>query len=282
MKTILCFMALNSRPDVSQLALDGFLRLQKAWRGRVILRGVFLCDNIHDRRLAETYGLVIDTPAKPVGLKFNTGLNEVMKGGTQFDYLLQLGDDDVLSPNALDHYEDIFDRNIDVAGFQKILFYDAATVRFLEYVYSHIQVRMLGAGRVINREAIERAAYRIKAKVVEPWNRKRKGHYYHFSATEFEKNKHRLTDVHEPVYSLWNNDQERSLDYVAEQRLLEAGAKLEIIDVQKPLVVDIKAERNIWGFSHYNAAASPYKKDVDQKALEFIAGKSLTRKILAI
>ena len=152
MKRYVVFMALNERRSVSRIALEGVKRLQKTHD--VELFAVTHC--FEDWELARKYGSAVMTKANPVGKKFNDGLFHLGAMGWDFDYLLQAGDDDIISPAVLDAYEK---SEADVIGGQVMHFYHEG--KAYRFHYAKGSKAMMGGGRAISHRMLEKCGWNL-------------------------------------------------------------------------------------------------------------------------
>lgn len=146
------FMALNERPEVAEIALEGVRRLQRTHDVDLWC----VCHTDEDYELAAGYGTPCMVDQFPVGRKFNQGLQKLKESGIQFDYLLQAGDDDVISPNTLDLYADL---DADVLGGQKMHFWHQGEA--YRYQYAPLSRSMMGGGRAISYRMLDACGWEL-------------------------------------------------------------------------------------------------------------------------
>lgn len=151
MRRYVAFMGINERP-VSKIALEGVKRLQSTHD--IHLWAVTHCEE--DYELAKEYGDAVMVDQYPVGAKFNQGLMALQGSGLEFDYLIQISDDDVVSPAVLDAYEDI---DADVIGCKVMYFYHEG--KAYKFHYAPNSDGMMGAGRAISRRIIEKCEWQL-------------------------------------------------------------------------------------------------------------------------
>ena len=87
---------------------------------------------------------------KPLGLKLNAGIEYALTH-FEFDYIMNLGSDDIVHPALLQLYRESMQEKIDFFGLDKVYFYDTRVNKLLisiEYVW--------GAGRMISRKILEK------------------------------------------------------------------------------------------------------------------------------
>src|SRR5690606_37269132 len=90
---------------------------------------------------------------EPLGEKKNIGLNYAML--KSWDYMLEIGSDDVLKTEILEVYRPFFEREVEFFGIKHFMFVNSEDGSCRDYKSDTI----FGAGRVIKRSAIERVAY---------------------------------------------------------------------------------------------------------------------------
>jgi hypothetical protein len=86
---------------------------------------------------------------KPLGQKINAGIEYALEA-FDFDYLMNLGSDDLIHPAIWNLYDSFLNDKIDFFGLDKIYFYEPRTGKLghsLPYVW--------GAGRMISRRLLE-------------------------------------------------------------------------------------------------------------------------------
>lgn len=152
MRKYVVFMALNERPEVARIALEGVKRLQDSHE--VELFAVTHCES--DWELAREYGSAVMVTEHPVGRKFNEGLRHLGAAGWEFDYILQLGDDDVMCPSVLDRYAEFEE---DVIGGQIMHFYSEG--RAWRHHYAPRSQAMMGGGRAISYRALAKCEWEL-------------------------------------------------------------------------------------------------------------------------
>ena len=87
---------------------------------------------------------------KPLGLKLNAGIEYALTH-FEFDYIMNLGSDDIVHPALLQLYRESMQEKVDFFGLDKVYFYDTRVNKLLisiEYVW--------GAGRMISRKILEK------------------------------------------------------------------------------------------------------------------------------
>lgn len=203
--------------------------------------------------LCEKYGIeYLVYENDPVGMKKNAGLAEVMK--KDFDYLIELGSDDLLLNELLDVYEPVMRQGIDFFGARKLLMVDGIDGNCRQIEFDGEVAQGLGRGMskkmlseflgnihvkantpIITDEAQIPEGYTgfLKPGVVEPYEK--------LGWVERTENK---VGMH-----LWD-DLNRGLDNNSAGRIIRKGYNYHTVETADALMADIKSDENIWGFNH--------------------------------
>jgi hypothetical protein len=148
-----------------------------------------------------------------LGLKMNKGINKALE--YEFDYLMNLGSDNLLHPYLMDLYAPYIELGYFVFGINSYLMYDILKEESYHYepdmksrVKDEIYTHPIGAGRMIHRSAIE--------EIIE-----KEGFFY-------------------------DNDRMRGMDMNSGNKLIKHGYTQKIINAGEfPYIVDIKTGLNI-------------------------------------
>lgn len=84
-----------------------------------------------------------------LGTKHNIGIREALK--YKFDYLMNLGSDDIITKDLFKSYEQCFKDEVPVFGGTRLTFIDSKSKDVCEFDYGI----MIGAGRCIRRDALK-------------------------------------------------------------------------------------------------------------------------------
>lgn len=196
--------------------------------------------------LCEEYNFFYTTIENdPLGRKLNHGLSKAFT--LDWDYLMQIGSDDVLSSELLDVYR----WNKPCFGISKGYFIDLNTGRAGIKDYQG----MVGCGRVIRRAEIEKACISLEVKMntslAGPNFVYRAGETYliprYIARSYADRN---LCEVlsKEIRVSLWADDLNKTLDNNSEFKLVSHGIPCAIYRPEKPMFIDFKSDINIWSF----------------------------------
>jgi glycosyltransferase involved in cell wall biosynthesis len=148
-----------------------------------------------------------------LGLKMNKGIETALKN--EFDYLMNLGSDNLLHPYLMDLYAPYIELGYFVFGINSYLMYDILKEESYHYepdmksrIKDEIYTHPIGAGRMIHRSAIE--------EIIE-----KDGFFY-------------------------DNDRMRGMDMNSGNKLIRHGYTQKIINAGEfPYIVDIKTGLNI-------------------------------------
>jgi len=256
---ILIYIAAWQRREITKLCYDGVERLQAYNPDKYDIDCLVVYSDDLDGLLAKTYDFhTVHAPNLPLGRKFNIGLESAM--GMEFDYLMQLGSDDLLSNNALDLYYPELEKGTELIGIKDLAFVDSTTKQAKYFEYTKI----IGGGRCIKKSVIEdcatKIAYRAKCSFSSPvFGAHGKGAIVYLPvrlpATDrlFER-------IDEPEkFELWADDINSGLDYNSERTMKYKRRTEAVISHTEPLLVDIKSETNIHGYEKFKGKEYPFK-----------------------
>ena len=183
----------------------------------------------------------------PLGEKKNHGLNEAMK--LEWDYLLEIGSDDLVKDELLELYEPYFGK-YDLFGTK-----DAVIINSKDGECRRLKSdTTYGLGRCISRKVIENICYGVDVIALENIVQRgrsvasgQKGFFKVAVAKELE-GLGRVKIIGEPRYRLWKDEINKGLDNNSDFFLMTQGIGHRAIKTDKPLCIDIKGDDNIWKF----------------------------------
>jgi hypothetical protein len=202
--------------------------------------------------LCEKYGIeYLVHENLPVGMKKNAGLHELLK--KDFDYLIELGSDDLMLDEILDVYEPSMKRGEDFFGARSLLMVDSveATCRQIQFDDDCAQ----GLGRCMSKKMLMTFTGKVHVKANTPIITDEsilpEGDEGFLNPD--------VVKVYEPLgwvertgkkvgVHLWDNIN-RGLDNNSTGRIMRAGFKYVPLETATPLMADIKSDENIWGFN---------------------------------
>lgn len=218
---ILTFIPVWKRPEITKLCYDSLKRtILNAPKGFSFVV-LIVASNDKDAELASESGFeVFRCENKPLGRKFNQGL-EYGLGMGNWDYLMQINSDNVLSVDFWSSFKEYFQQRQTFFGVDRIYFYDSPTKQMREFQY--------GAGcgiRFIRRDVIEKAGF--------------------------------IEQGDNEVFQLWDNGIDSGLDNNSSRNIMHRTHIMQYMVRDKrsgrPVVVDIKSSENIHPFSEFRMA----------------------------
>ena len=145
-KKILILLPIWKRENITRICLDNLKELKKEFNIDVLC----VVSEQWSKVAAFEYGFkYVEAPNDCLGTKMNIGIKEAMR--YKFDYLMNLGSDDIITKELFKLYEPYLEKNIDMFGITKVTFIDSVGKEAKEFDYKIL----IGAGRCIKKEAIE-------------------------------------------------------------------------------------------------------------------------------
>lgn len=145
---VLILVPIWGRPSITRIWAEGMKNFLKNETVLTILspEDAFLAEN---EQIIRKYGFrMCYFPNKPLGKKLNAGI-EFALSNYKFDYMMNLGSDDLIHPKIFDLYEPLIEQNCCFLGLDKIYFFNILLKQLaLSKVY------LWGAGRMIHREVL--------------------------------------------------------------------------------------------------------------------------------
>lgn len=109
-----------------------------------------------ENQLSNPYGLYLCHPNKPLGKKWNYGLEWCKKFA--FDYLIITGSDDFFSPDLWEWYKTL---TVHYAGLLDMYFFDKGRVKYNEGFTANRRGEPHGAGRALHRSVLEAVDWKL-------------------------------------------------------------------------------------------------------------------------
>lgn len=148
MPKLLIFLAVWRRPEITEICFMGIDRLRKSGLSPIEAFAVISEESM--KPLCKKYSIdYVMHKNEPLGEKKNAGLTAALQ--KEFDYLVEIGSDDLLKNEFLTLYP--FER--DVYGLQDFIMLDSETGECRRLTHRD---GAYGVGRAISRRAIESAA----------------------------------------------------------------------------------------------------------------------------
>jgi len=267
---ILIRISIWKRPEITEVCLSGVLRL--------------MLYSLHDikclcfgsekwaKDMVERYGKLAPFEFEfvenyPLGRKLNTGLDLALK--RDWDYMMELGSDNLVSNKLLDLYENYY--GIDLFGCDKVHFVKKGKAKLVNY-----NLTLMGAGRMHKRDMIERIATNVhrveflQGVASKCWTYN-KGDIVYMKATDAMYHQrcghcHIISIGH---VHLWDEHLSNGLDGNATTKMIFHGATNQVVPVpiyekdveiveRFPYVVDIKSDVNIWKYEDLEGEKADY------------------------
>jgi hypothetical protein len=226
------------RRNITEIYLEGIKRLSKDFD----IDYTFVTSEDEDTRYLTEKGYETYVYENhPLSDKWQFGLNTALQ--KKWDYLLIMGSDDLLSNEGLGL---LLDNSYSNKGFGDIFFYNSPTKEWAYMKYE--KDRLIGAGRLISREAIENTMFRAKIQfkidqsIAGVGYKNYKDISVPLSTAKYLQNISfgKITGQENRV--VWNQGLTRSLDHSSEMSLSLAGYPPHKIVSDKVHLVDIKGE----------------------------------------
>ena len=152
---ILLMIATYGRVETTRICFEGVKRLQCYNPDKYNIIPFVVSSDKGTTALANEYGFkCVYSKNKPLGKKLNNGIRAAIQWRS-FDFLMQLGSDDILLPEALDYFAgnikdgvdriDFFEKHL-LFGLDRIYFYDLSKDRLKTY---HSEI-VFGAARCVH------------------------------------------------------------------------------------------------------------------------------------
>ena len=281
------FLAVWKRPEITELCFMGLQRLMKHYPNSFAFAVISeksmipLCQK-YDIEYCEHENL-------PLGRKKNYGMNQILK--KQFDYLIELGSDDLIFNDVFDVYKPYMERGEDFFGSNQMIFVDAVMGVCRHYTAQEAQYGFgWGLGRCFSRKLLEHMSGRVKIRaltgIVSCGECISDGEESflprHIAESLVRQGYAEIIETDQQFY-MWSDNVNRSLDNNSTNRLLENGFNYKIAQTREPFLADIKSDENIWGYNpeigaEYDLGMVLDKMSELERKLFFINQKKLRAK----
>jgi len=144
-KKIMILLPIWKREKITRICLDNLKELQKDFNIDVIC----VVSEQWSKLAAFEYGFrYVEAPNECIGAKMNIGVREAIK--FDFDYMMNLGSDDIITKELFDIYEPYFKDGLKMFGSRRVTFIDSESKEVKRNDYQ----AMIGAGRCIRKDII--------------------------------------------------------------------------------------------------------------------------------
>lgn len=145
-KKILILLPIWGRESIVKICFDNLKDLQKDFNIEVLC----VVSEQWAKILAFEYGFkYVNAPNECLGTKMNIGVEESLK--YQYDYLMNLGSDDIITKELFEIYEPLFKENYPFFGGTRLTIIDSKSKRLKTTDYQ----AMIGAGRCIRKDVLK-------------------------------------------------------------------------------------------------------------------------------
>lgn len=241
---ILCFIPAYNRRQITEICYGALCNRIASAPPEFRFSVLCVVSNTADEALARKYEFItVRTPNKPLGRKFNAGLRAALE--MDFDYLLQLNSDNILSISFWEAFGSLLRQRLPFFGCNHISIYDSATATAYRYLYP------TGCGiRFISRKVLLGAFQQVQ--VHNPAARVGNGIDIPAGPVWVPSSQYKPNLYGQPLaerFRLWTPDKNRGMDFDSEVAITRAWPSAEYRQRfpagNTPLVVDIKSEDNI-------------------------------------
>lgn len=249
---IIFFLACWKRPEITELCFMGLRRLMKYKTDKFKCSSFAVISEESMIPLCEKYGIeFIMFENDPVGMKKNAGITEILK--KDFDYLIELGSDDLICNELLDLYYPLMKLKEDFFGSRNLLLVDSTNGDCRELNWDGDLPQ--GLGRCMSKKLLNefnnRVIVKMKTGIITDDSIIAEGEEGFLTKEESEamiKN-----DWAEKVNSsitvhLWDN-LNRGLDNNSNSRIMKKGFNYKNVETPEPLMADFKSDENVWTYN---------------------------------
>lgn len=146
-KRILILLPIWGREKITKICFDNLKELQKTFNIEVLC----VVSEQWAKIEAFKYGFKwVEAPNECLGTKMNIGVERAKE--FNFDYLMNLGSDDIITKDLFKSYEDLLNREVPMFGPTKLTFVDSIEKECATFDYGI----MIGAGRCIRKDVLIR------------------------------------------------------------------------------------------------------------------------------
>lgn len=209
---ILVFIPTWKRSNITEMCFISLERLRDTARSSGFeLIPFIVCSDQLNAELAMDFGYeIFHYKNNPFGEKKNAGVEEALK--MEWDYLMELNSDGIITDHLFNLYRKMFDKNIDFFGVRTVHFVDIINRKAKRFQYAVTDI--IGSGRCYSRKMVEH--------------------------------------IFESVGWLWHYRLEKGLDHNALHVANRSGWFHKQVDPgNKVGLIDIKSEVNIWPYEHF-------------------------------
>ena len=251
MVKVAIYFACYKRLPVLKIFLDGLERIKRENKDIKFLPFAVYTGKAEGDLLKKYKIRSLKFPNKYLGRKKNAGLKELMK--LEWDYLLELGSDDLISSNLIKLYKPYWKAGENCFGVNSCYFVESSTGRVAYWSHDYA----IGAGRCIKRTVFNGFNERVKVRYLHSISGDVKGGkgkvaYFTKSVVDRMGKNVEILEVQKNPFGLWSDKRQIALDADSSFRLGVNGFHVKVIETGKEvLVIDIKSGENIHDFTAF-------------------------------
>lgn len=261
---ILFFLACWKRPEITEICFLGLQRLKAYDPDRFRISALAVISEESMIPLCEKYSVhYVMHENHPLGKKKNAGLNECFK--YEWDYLIELGSDDLLRSDLLDIYDPYMKQGVPLMGMKDLIFYNSETGEARNYNTADV----FGMGRAMSRKMLQHVTRSVECEILEDFigndgqYNKGKQEYIHVDNLASWERASFVKPLGNMTYHLWRDTINQGLDQNSSYYLMQRGVPLRHIRVSEPMGMDIKSSVNIWKYNPNLGSEYDVKKFLD-------------------
>lgn len=157
---VIVFTPVWKRPEILKIWAKGVQRLQEYAPEYVDIQPLCIVSDQEDADLVSSFGFnMVWSENKPLGKKHNAGLEYLRN--KEFDYILQLGSDDLITSEYLNYSYSAMEKGLDLFGVTKLYFVEPKLEKACYFSLTTHQSTLIGAGRFISHKAIKKLNYKL-------------------------------------------------------------------------------------------------------------------------
>ena len=269
MYKILTFTPVHERFEILLIFLKGLKRLQKYKPEKFQIRPFLIVSSQEEKEIVESFGFdFMEYKNEPLGEKKNAGLKHII--GWDFDYLMELGSDDLISNDYLDFIEPELKKKTPLFNASTVYFIDTITGRGSKWSSDIV----IGLGRCISKDTL-RSAFSVKFVFNENLSgpdltvQRKKEYYLPRKSAEGYKLHGYGEIISEAEAYLWNNTGVRGMDTFSMNTLARFGVYNKILKTDRIFLLDIKSRRGLNAFQMFTPLKSTvqlFKRFPDEAA----------------
>lgn len=254
---IVLFFAVWNRFDILQICLSQIQNLINYKPKEFEIIPFAVCSDFKAAIILSEFGIKYCYHENlPVGRKKNFGLTQLLIQVPEFDYLMEIGDDDLIAPEILDLYKPYFKKQEKLFSCNTVFFYDV-NYKVSAKIKSDT---VLGAARCMHRSVFsDIQTLNFKCSVVGLYDIAKDSRQT--MKTEQAESMVALGYAlpSDDILSFWQDLKCRGLDASSNRTLMIMGYTHKLIEIDEPLIIDLKSETNINSINLFPLIEEPFQ-----------------------